>query len=172
MLYSNLKWVDTYLPLILPAFLGGGAFNIFLLRQFFASIPKELAESAMIDGSSWPGIFARIYLPNAKPSLLVVTMFTFVGAWNDYFAPMIYQVNPKKFTLAIGLNTFKSQYGDVYKRQVHFYNFERINLKYGLTPYEIRCKAALGCVILQYPCLLYTSFARGSQPRVCGPTVP
>lgn len=110
-LYSNLKWVDTYLPLILPAFLGGGAFNIFLLRQFFASIPKELAESAMIDGSSWPGIFARIYLPNAKPSLLVVTMFTFVGAWNDYFAPMIYLVNPKKFTLAIGLNTFKSQYG-------------------------------------------------------------
>lgn len=110
-LYSNLKWVDTYLPLILPAFLGGGAFNIFLLRQFFASIPKELAESAMIDGCTWPRIFAQIYVPNAKPSLLVVTMFTFVAAWNDYFGPMIYLINPNKFTVSIGLNAFKSQYG-------------------------------------------------------------
>lgn len=110
-LYSKLKWVDTFIPLILPAFLGGGAFNIFLLRQFFASIPKELAESAMLDGCSWFRIFWNIYLPNAKPSLLVVTMFTFVGTWNDYFSPMIYLVNPKKFTIAIGLATFKNQYG-------------------------------------------------------------
>ncbi len=110
-LYSNLKWVDTYLPLVLPAFLGGGAFNIFLLRQFFATVPKELAESAMIDGCSWPRIFWSIYLPNAKPSLLVVTMFTFVAAWNDFLGPIIYLVNPKKFTLAVGLNIFKSQYG-------------------------------------------------------------
>lgn len=110
-LYSNLRWVDTILPLVLPTFLGGGAFNIFLLRQFFGSIPKEMAESAMIDGCSWPRIFASIYLPNAKPALLVVTMFTFVNTWNDYFGPMIYLANPKKFTIAIGLATFKNQYG-------------------------------------------------------------
>lgn len=110
-LYSKLKWVDTYLPLILPSFLGGGAFNIFLLRQFFASIPGELGESAMLDGCSWFRIYARIYLPNTKPALLVVTMFTFVGTWNDYFSPMIYLVNPRKFTISIGLAAFKSQYG-------------------------------------------------------------
>lgn len=110
-LYSNLHWVDTILPLVLPSFLGGGAFNIFLLRQFFGSIPKELAESAMIDGCTWPRIFSSIYIPNAKPALLVVVMFTFVACWNDYFGPMIYLVNPSKFTIAIGLATFKTQYG-------------------------------------------------------------
>ncbi len=110
-LYSKLKWVDTFLPLILPSFLGGGAFNIFLLRQFFASIPRELGESAMLDGCSWFKIYRSIYLPNTKPALLVVTMFTFVGTWNDYFSPMIYLVNPKKFTISIGLAAFKSQYG-------------------------------------------------------------
>lgn len=110
-LYSKLKWVDTFLPLILPSFLGGGAFNIFLLRQFFAAIPNELGESAMLDGCSWFRIYRSIYLPNTKPALLVVTMFTFVGTWNDYFTPMIYLVNPKKFTISIGLATFKNQYG-------------------------------------------------------------
>ncbi|MGN0803338.1 MAG: carbohydrate ABC transporter permease [Candidatus Faecivicinus sp.] len=110
-LYSRLHWVDTYIPLVLPCYLGGGAFNIFLLRQFFAAIPKDLSESAMIDGCSWPGIFARIYLPNAKPSLLVVMMFTFANTWNDYFGPMIYLTNPKKYTVALGLTLFKDQYG-------------------------------------------------------------
>lgn len=110
-LYSKLHWVDTYLPLVLPCFLGGGAFNIFMLRQFFAAIPKDLSESAMIDGCNWPRIFAQIYLPNAKPSLLVVVMFTFVNTWNDYFGPMIYLTNPKKYTVALGLTLFKDQYG-------------------------------------------------------------
>ena len=110
-LYSKIHWVDTYLPLVLPCFLGGGAFNIFLLRQFFVGIPRDLSESAMIDGCGWGRIFAQIYLPNAKPSLLVVVMFTFVNTWNDYFGPMIYLTNPRKYTVALGLTLFKDQYG-------------------------------------------------------------
>lgn len=110
-LYSKIHWVDTYLPLVLPCFLGGGAFNIFLLRQFFVGIPRDLSESAMIDGCGWGRIFGQIYLPNAKPSLLVVIMFTFVNTWNDYFGPMIYLTNPRKYTVALGLTLFKDQYG-------------------------------------------------------------
>lgn len=110
-MYSKLGWIDTLLPLVLPCFFGGGAFYIFLLRQFFASIPGELAESAMIDGSGWIRIFFQIYLPNAKPALLVVTIMTFVNIWNDYFGPMIYLTNPKNYTLALGMTMFKNQYG-------------------------------------------------------------
>jgi ABC-type glycerol-3-phosphate transport system permease component len=110
-LYSNFKLVDTYFPLVMMAFLGGGAFNIFLLRQFFLAIPNSLAESARLDGCGWGRIYWNIYLPNAKSALLVVTMFTFVNCWNDYFGPMIYLTSPSKYTVAIGLNLFKSQFG-------------------------------------------------------------
>lgn len=110
-LYSKLHWVDTFLPLVLPSFFGGTAFNIFLLRQFFSSLPKDLGESALIDGCSWLRIYGQIYLPNARPALLVVIMFTFVATWNDYMGPLIYLTNPQKFTLSIGLNFFKNQYG-------------------------------------------------------------
>lgn len=111
MVYSKLGWLDTYLPLILPAYLGGGAFNIFLLRQFFSTIPKELGESARIDGCNWFRIYTDIYIPNAKTALIVVFMFSFVAAWGDYLGPLIYLVSPRKYTISIGITLFQNQFG-------------------------------------------------------------
>ena len=110
-IYSKIGWIDTYLPLIVPAFTGGGAFSIFLIKQFFEAIPNELVESSKIDGAGWFTIFWKMFLPNSKPVLLVVTIFAFVNSWNDFFVPLIFLINPEKFTVAIGLNTFKNSYG-------------------------------------------------------------
>ena len=110
-LYSKIGWVNTFLPLIVPAYLGGSAFSIFLLKQFFSTLPKELCEAAKIDGSSWFGIFSRIFIPNAKPALMVVAIFALVSHWNDFFGPMIYLTDPKKYTVAVGLQFFRTQYG-------------------------------------------------------------
>lgn len=109
-IYSKLNWLDTFIPLILPAFLGASAFNIFLMRQFFAGIPKELGEAARVDGANMLQVFYRIFLPNTKPAMFVVVLFTFVGAWNDFFAPLVFLTDPKKYTLAVGLNFFKGQF--------------------------------------------------------------
>lgn len=111
MLYSKLNWLNTYIPLAAPAFFAGSTFNVFLMRQFFSSLPNDLAEAARIDGCSWFGIFLKIYIPNTKPALLVVTINQLVFVWNDYMAPMIYLGKPSKFTIALGLNLFKAQYG-------------------------------------------------------------
>ena len=97
-------------PLILPAFLGGGAFNIFLLRQFFLGIPKEMDEAATIDGAGNLWIFFRIILPLSKSALIVVALFTFLNCWNDFFAPLIYLNDQNKFTLALGLLQFRGNY--------------------------------------------------------------
>ena len=110
-IYSKIGWIDTYLPLIVPAFTGGGAFSIFLIKQFFEAIPNELVESSKIDGAGWVTIFWKMFLPNSKPVLLVVIIFAFVNSWNDFFAPLIFLINPEKFTVAIGLNTFRNSYG-------------------------------------------------------------
>lgn len=110
-IYSKIGWIDTYLPLIVPAFTGGGAFSIFLIKQFFEAIPNELVESSKIDGAGWFTIFWKMFLPNSKPVLLVVTIFAFVNSWNDFFVPLIFLINPEKFTVAIGLNTFRNSYG-------------------------------------------------------------
>ena len=110
-IYSKIGWIDTYLPLIVPAFTGGGAFSIFLIKQFFEAIPNELVESSKIDGAGWFTIFWKMFLPNSKPVLLVVIIFEFVNSWNDFFAPLIFLINPEKFTVAIGLNTFRNSYG-------------------------------------------------------------
>lgn len=107
-IFSRLKWIDTFLPLTVPFFFGGGAFNIFLLRQFFRTIPEELADAARIDGCSEFGIYARIMLPLAKPALTTVAIFTFLGGWNDFIGPLLYLNSPENFTLAIGLATFRS----------------------------------------------------------------
>ncbi|MGA9349368.1 MAG: carbohydrate ABC transporter permease [Anaerolineae bacterium] len=107
-IFSRLHWVDTFLPLIVPQFFGGGAFYIFLLRQFFRTIPEELADAARIDGCSEFGIYARIMLPLAKPALITVAIFTFLGTWNDFMGPLLYLNSPGKFTLALGLATFRS----------------------------------------------------------------
>lgn len=102
--------VNTYVPLILPAFLGGGAFNIFLLRQFFLAIPNDLDEAAEIDGAGKLRIFWQIILPLSRSAMIVVALFTFLGNWNDFFGPIIYLNSKEKFTLAVGLLQFKGDY--------------------------------------------------------------
>jgi multiple sugar transport system permease protein len=106
-IFSRLGWIDTFLPLTVPQFFGGGAFNIFLLRQFFRTIPEEICDAARIDGASELGVFARIMLPLSKPALVTVAIFTFLGTWNDFFGPLIYLNTPEKYTVAVGLASFR-----------------------------------------------------------------
>jgi len=108
--WSKLGLVDTYWPLIIPAWFGGGAFNVFLLRQFFLTIPKEYDDAAQIDGASAWRIFWQIMLPLVKPALIVVALFTFLFVWNDFFGPLIYLSSQEAYTLAIGLRFFVGSY--------------------------------------------------------------
>ena len=89
-MFKYLGWIDTYLPLIVPNWFGGGVFNIFLLRQFFRTIPGDLSEAARIDGASELRIYWQIILPLAGPALAVVAIFTFLNTWNDFLGPLIY----------------------------------------------------------------------------------
>ncbi len=107
-IFSRLGWIDTFRPLVIPIFFGGGAFNIFLLRQFFRTLPEELADAARIDGCSEFRIYWNIMLPLAKPALAAVAIFTFLNGWNDFIGPLLYLNSPEKFTVAIGLATFRS----------------------------------------------------------------
>lgn len=109
-IWKNLHMVNTFWPLILPSFFGGGAFNIFLMRQFFLTIPTALDESARIDGAGPFQIYLRIILPLAKSAMVVVALFTFLNNWNDFFGPLIYLNEKKNFTLALGLLQFKGDY--------------------------------------------------------------
>lgn len=109
-IWKNLHMVNTYWPLILPSFFGGGAFNIFLMRQFFLGIPRELDESARIDGAGPFQIYLKIILPLAKSAMVVVALFTFLNNWNDFFGPLIYLNEKQKFTLALGLLQFRGDY--------------------------------------------------------------
>lgn len=106
-MFSRMGWVDTFLPLTVPFFFGGGAFNIFLFRQFFRSLPEELADAGRIDGCTEFGIYWRIMLPLSKPALATVAIFTFLAAWNDYIGPLLYLRSDYNFTVAIGLATFR-----------------------------------------------------------------
>ena len=107
---TGIAFLGTYRPLWIPAWFGS-AFNIFLLRQFFITIPDELSEAARIDGCSEMGIFFRIVLPLARPALAVVALFAFMGTWNDYLGPLIYIQDPQNYTLALGLQNLQSQQG-------------------------------------------------------------
>jgi multiple sugar transport system permease protein len=109
-LFAHMHWVDTYLPLIVPAFFGN-AFFMFLLRQFFLTIPAELGEAVRVDGGSEFTIFSRIVIPLSTPALAVVALFTFITSWNDFLGPLVYLRTQSKYTLAIGLSTFLGQYG-------------------------------------------------------------
>lgn len=100
--------LNSYYPLIVPSFLGG-AFGIFLMHQFIKSLPKELYESATIDGCSPPGIFFKIYLPLCKPALAALGVFTFMGAWNNTLGPLIYLQDKELYTLPLGLLYLKSE---------------------------------------------------------------
>lgn len=106
-MFSQFGWVDTYLPFIIPAFFGGGAFNIFLLTQFFRTLPQELADAARIDGCGEVAIYARIILPLAKPALATVAVFTFLNGWNDFIGPLLYLSTNEKYTVAMGLALFR-----------------------------------------------------------------
>jgi multiple sugar transport system permease protein len=111
MLFKVFGWIGTFQPLWVPAWFGS-AFNIFLLRQFFMGIPKELEESAMLDGCSRWGCFWRIMLPLAKPALAVVALFHVLAVWNDLVGPLIYLAHRDQFTLALGLQFLQSKAGD------------------------------------------------------------
>ena len=101
---------NSYLPLIVPAWFGGGAFNIFLLRQFMRGIPLSLDEAALVDGASYPRTYAQIILPLSKTPLIVVSLFQFLGVWNDFLGPLIYVNRERFFTLALGLQMFIGYY--------------------------------------------------------------
>jgi multiple sugar transport system permease protein len=110
--FKTLGWIGTLKPLWLPAFFGN-AFNIFLMRQFFRTIPEELSEAARIDGCSEWGIFWRIILPLSRPVLAVVALFHFLWAWNDFMEPLLYLTRKHTFTLALALQSYQSQHGGV-----------------------------------------------------------
>ena len=105
--FLKLGWLDTFWPLIVPAWFGGGALNIFLIRQFFLQIPIELDEAATIDGAGHLTIWWKIYLPLSKPVLVTVALLTTLAIWNDFFGPLIYLTSPSNYTLALGLNMFQ-----------------------------------------------------------------
>ena len=102
------NWVGTFLPLTVPLFFGGGAFNIFLLRQFFRTIPEELADAARIDGCSEFGIYWRIMLPLSRPALITVGILTLLTSWNDLLNQIIYLRSQDNYTIAVGLALFRS----------------------------------------------------------------
>lgn len=103
LIMKHLGWLDTYYPLIVPAFFGGGGYNIFLLRQFMLGIPQELEAAARIDGASRFGLFYRIMLPSMKPALAVVAWGAIVGTWSDFMLPLVYLTSIKKLTFTLGL---------------------------------------------------------------------
>lgn len=109
LLFRWLGWYNTYLPLTVPAFLGGTAFFIFLMRQFFRTLPKDLEEAARIDGCGQLRTFWSVMLPLTKPALATVGIFTFVGVWNDFMTPLIYLSDGDKYTLALGLQSFVTE---------------------------------------------------------------
>jgi multiple sugar transport system permease protein len=109
-LFRHLGWVGTFRPLWIPAWFGS-AFNIFLLRQFFLTIPRELSDAAVVDGCSQFQVFRHIILPLARPALAVVALFSFLATWNDFLGPLIYLSDQRMFTLSLGLQFYQSQHG-------------------------------------------------------------
>jgi multiple sugar transport system permease protein len=107
-MFKSLGWLDTFLPLVVPYwFAGSSAFFIFLLRQFFRTIPMELDDAARIDGAGSWVIFTKIILPLSRPALAVVTVFSFLSHWNDFFGPLVYLSSDENWTLALGLSALQ-----------------------------------------------------------------
>ncbi len=107
--FNALGWIDTIKPLVVPA-LFGSPFYIFLLRQFFMGIPRELEDAALIDGANRVQILWRIIVPLSKPALAAIAIFNFQGVWNDFLPPLVFLHDHSKFTIALGLNFFRSSY--------------------------------------------------------------
>ncbi|MEZ4662938.1 MAG: carbohydrate ABC transporter permease [Caldilineaceae bacterium] len=108
--FKNLGWINSFLPLIVPHWFGG-ALYIFLLRQFFMTIPMELSEAARIDGASEFKIYRSIIIPLSKPALATVAIFEFIARWRDYLGPLIYLSDQKLYVLSLGIYEYRSQYG-------------------------------------------------------------
>jgi multiple sugar transport system permease protein len=106
LMFNSVGWVNTFLPLIVPSFFGS-AFFIFLLRQFYMTIPLELEDAAKIDGASYYRIWWSIILPLSQPVLATVAVFTFVSTYNDFFTPLIYLSDEKNYTIAVALSFFQ-----------------------------------------------------------------
>jgi ABC-type glycerol-3-phosphate transport system permease component len=106
LLFRYLGWLNTFMPLIVPSFFGGGAFYIFLLRQFFMTIPRDLDEAAKLDGASSVRIFWSIILPLSGPAIATVAIFSFLQHWNEFIGPLIFLNTEDKYTLSIGLRYF------------------------------------------------------------------
>ena len=115
--FSKLGMVNTFWPLILPAWFGY-AYFIFLLRQFFMTIPREYDEAARIDGAGYFRTMWSVILPQAKPAIATIAIFAFVGNWNNLLAPIIYLRSQEKFTLALGLQLFQGQYQTYYNQMM------------------------------------------------------
>ncbi len=107
-LFRELGWIDTLYPLVVPSFFGGGAFNIFLVRQFYLTIPRDFDDAARLDGASNWQIWRQILLPLSAPVLTAVAIFSFVNHWNDFLGPLIYLQSEDNKTLALGLRAFIS----------------------------------------------------------------
>lgn len=108
LLFNKIRWLDTYLPLIVPAYFGGGAFLIFMMRQFFMTIPMDLDEAARIDGAGYLRIFSQILLPLSGPVLATAAVITFIGDWNAFLFPYIILNDKMKFTIGIGIKYFQT----------------------------------------------------------------
>jgi multiple sugar transport system permease protein len=108
LIFRHLGWLNTYFPLTVPSFFGfGAAFFIFMFRQFFLGIPKDYDDAAMIDGCGRLRVFWYVIVPQARPAIAVMAIFTFISSWNDYFGPLIYLTDPNKFTLALDFYTWQ-----------------------------------------------------------------
>jgi len=106
LLFKYLRWIDTYLPLIVPNYFGGGAFFVFLFRQFFLTLPRDMDEAAKMDGASSFRIYWNVILPLSVPVIATAGIFSFVNHWDDFFGPLIYLDTMEKYTLSLGLRYF------------------------------------------------------------------
>ncbi|OZM76993.1 carbohydrate ABC transporter permease [Pseudonocardia sp. MH-G8] len=111
-LFSQLDWINTYLPLVVPKLLATDAFFIFLMVQFFRGIPRSLSEAALIDGAGHIRIFFRIMLPLSLPALATTAIFTFIWTWNDFFSQLIFLTDPDMYTVPVALRTFVDSTGE------------------------------------------------------------
>ena len=107
LMFKTIGWLDTWYPLIVPAYFGGGAFAVFLLRQFFLTLPRDMDEAAEIDGAGTLRILWSIVLPLSKPALATLAIFSFLGRWNDFFHPLIYLSTTERFTVSLGLRFYQ-----------------------------------------------------------------
>jgi multiple sugar transport system permease protein len=111
LLFKQLSWINSIRPLWVPAWFGGGAFNIFLLRQFVMTLPREFDEAATIDGASSLRILLQVLVPLMKPALATIAVLTFIGGWEDFMGPLIYLQSQENFTIALGLRYFAANEG-------------------------------------------------------------